>query len=328
MHNLKRLFVATITLLMLATSAPASAQSTNGLPTGSGLSITPTVSEFTINPGGTETVKITLKNVTVDNVTAVAYLNDFVADNSTGNPKIITDPKVHSPNSIRNFISGLDNVPLQKGEQQNLTIGLKVPSNTPPGAYYGIIRYRAIPENSPLPANGGEVSLTASVGTIVLVTVPGKLREQVQLTAVHVYRGARDSSIFVTSPDKIGVEIRNLGNGFAKPFGTVEVQNTFGKVVGTYQFNNPQQLGNVLPNSTRIFTSPFTKINRIGRYKITANVSYGNGSQVLSTSKTIYYIPGWLAITLGVVLLLAVLLAAKAYRRHKYDTRHSYKRGK
>jgi hypothetical protein len=326
MLKIKRLLAGLVSLLLIAMATPmAGAQSTNGLPTGSGLSITPTVSEFTIKPGDSNTVKITLKNVTVDNVTAVSYLNDFVADNATGNPKIITDPNVHSPNSLRNFIVGLQNVPLQRDEQKNLTVGLQVPANTPPGAYYGIIRYRAVPENSPLQSNGGQVSLTASVGTIVLVTVPGKLREQVQLSAVHVYRGARDSSFFVTKPDKIGVEIRNLGNGFEKPFGTVEVQNTFGKVVGTYQFNNPQQLGNVLPNSSRTFTSPFNKINKIGRYKITANVSYGNGSQVLSLTKTVWYIPAWLAIALAVVILALLYLVFRAYRRYNRDKRHSYR---
>jgi hypothetical protein len=293
-------------------------------PTGSGLSISPTISEFTIKPGESNIVKITLKNVTVDSVVAQGVINDFTSDGVTGNPKIITDPNFVSPNSIKRFIGTLDNVPLKVGEQKNITVPVNVPSDIAPGAYYGIIRYKAVPTGTAAPAPG-QVALTASVGTIVLVTVPGNIRQQVQLTAVHVYRGSRESSLFFTRPNKVGVEIKNFGNGFVAPFGTVEIQNTFGKAVETLQFNNPKQLGNILPSSNRIFLNGINGIKQPGRYKVTANVAYGAGSQVLTLSKTIWYVPVWLAIAIAAVVLILAFLVYRTYRHYKQDKRHSYR---
>lgn len=326
MLKLKRLMAAVVCLLLGFSLTPlAYAQTANGVPSGSGLSISPTISEYTIKPGGSASVNITLKNITVDNVTAKGFVNDFASDNNTGNPKIITDTSNVSPNSIRNFVFNLDDVALKRGEQKNVIIGLQIPQSTPPGAYFGIIRYRAIPAGTNAPGPG-QVALTASVGTIVLITVPGNIRQQVQFSGLHVYRGANDGTLFFGSPDKIGVEIKNFGNGFVKPFGTVEVHNMFKKTVASYQFNNPKQPGNILPNSARIFTNNIKGVNQIGRYTVIASVSYGNGSQVLTQTKSFWYIPPAYAIGVLVILLVLIYLAWRAYNRYNRDRRHTSRR--
>jgi hypothetical protein len=326
MQTIKRLLAALGCLLILFLVVPkAGAQQTNGLPSGSGLSISPTISEFTIKPGGAGAIKITLKNITVDNVTAKGAVNDFTSDNNTGNPKIITNTNTPGPNSIKNFVYNLNDIPLQRGEQKNITVNLQVPKDTPPGAYYGIIRYRAVPAGSNAPGPG-QVALTASVGTIVLITVPGNIREQVQVAGLHIYRGTKDGTFFFGPPNKIGVEIKNFGNGFIRPFGTVEVHNMFKKTVTTYQFNNPKQLGNILPNSERVFTQNVSSIKQFGHYTATASVSWGSGSQVLTLEKSFWYIPLWFLLLILVILLALVFLAYRAYTRYKHERRHSRRR--
>jgi hypothetical protein len=322
MPKIKKLIAVIAALLIVAGPTIAAAQNA---PSGSGLSISPTLNELTIKPGESNHVTITLKNITVDDVIAKGTVNDFRSDNNTGNPEIITNSNVVSPNSIKKFVSNIDDVSLNKGQQKNVVIGLDVPKDTPPGAYFGIIRYRAVPKalNAPGP---GQVALTASVGTIVLITVPGNLREQVQVNGIHVYRGAREGSFFIKPPDKIGITITNFGNGFVKPFGTVEVHSTFNKAVATYQFNNPKQLGNILPNSQRTFTNSFKGVSRIGRYTVLASVSYGSGSQVLTVKKDFWYVPLWLVIVLLLILAALVFLAFRAYRRYDRDRRHSVRR--
>ncbi len=318
---LKRVLPMVLVGLLIFGVAPAGAQQSGG----SGLSISPTLFQYTLKPGQTTTLQITLKNVTLGAVTAQAFVNDFVSDGSSGNPKILTQPGVSSPNSIKNFVFDLRDVPLDRGQQKTVKVSLNIPNGTPPGAYYGVIRYKAVPSGKNAPAPG-QVALTASVGTVVLVTVPGNLQEQVQLSAIHVYRGTRDSSVFFGKPDHVGIEIDNLGNGFERPFGTVQVQNMFGKNVDSYQFNNPKQLGNVLPKSTRIFTNPVSGVNQFGRYTITVNASYGDGSHILTLKKTFWYVPLWLAIAVIVILLALILLTARLYLRHRHGSRHSYRR--
>ena len=322
MFKIKKIVIASIAALSLLLSGilPATAQ----IPPGSGLSISPTLSEFTLKPGAADKLDINLKNITLNKITAQAAIYDFEADNVTGNPKIITDQSKVSPNSIRPFALGLENVTLDVGEQKKITLILQIPQDATPGAYFGIVRYKAVPAGATAPKEG-EVSLSASVGSIVLVTVPGNIREQVQLTKLHIYRGGYDGSIFFGKPTDIGVELRNLGNGFIKPFGTVEVRNMFNKVVYGYQLNNTNPRSNMLPDSNRTFKDPVKNVKQVGRYTVTASVSYGNGSQVLTLKKTFWYIPWWLAAIIGAVLVILTLLVIRAYLRHRRDKRHSYR---
>lgn len=311
MHHFRRLAVA-LAALLITNTLPALAQKA---PSGSGLSISPTTTDLTIASGQAKKLDITLKNITVGNITAQAYINDFTSDNNSGSPKIITDPNKKLPTSIRDFVIGLNDVPLKKGEQKKLSLALQVPTNASPGAYYGIIRFKAVPAGESAP-QGGEVALSASVGTIVFITVPGTIKEQVQLTALHVYNDKHEGTFFFRKPSDVGVEVRNLGNGLAKPFGTIELQDMFGKAVYNYQLNNTTPRGNVLPGSSRIFTDQIKNISKPGRYTIMASVAYGSGSEVLVLNKTFWYIPGWLLVIILAVLVFLVLTAYRAYRRH------------
>ena len=325
MRTIRKLVATAVIIMLVFVATPLANAQQTGTPSGSGLSISPTISEYTLSGGGSANINITLKNITVDNVIAKGVVNDFTADNVTGNPKIITDPNVQSPNSIKNFVYNLDDVPLARGQQKSIILGLQVPKGTPPGAYYGIVRYTAVPAGTNAPG-AGQVALTASVGTIILITVPGNIREQVQVKGIHVYNGDKQGTFFFSPPNKTGVEIQNFGNGFVRPFGTVEIHDMFNKTIATYQFNNPKQLGNILPNSGRTFTNNFKGISRPGKYTATASVSYGTGSQVLTITKDFWYVPIWLIIIVLAVLAAIGYLLYRAYRRYKRDKRHSNRR--
>lgn len=317
-----RLITAAIaTLLILFSASPfAMAQAS-----GSGLSISPTLTQLTLKPGESKNITLLIKNATVGSINAVPTVVDFAADGVTGNPKLLTKPGESSPNSIKNFVYKLDKVPLDPGVKKDVAVGIHIPDGTPPGAYYGVLSYKAVPINGVNPSPG-QVGLTASVGTIVLITVPGKVREQVQFNGIHIYRGATDGSIFVKPPGKIGIEVRNLGNGFIQPFGTVEVRDMFKKDVASFQFNNPKQLGNVLPESTRIFTNTFSGVSKPGRYTVVASVSYGNGGQILVLQKTFWYIPLWLAVLILLIIAALAYLVFRTYRSYQKEKRHSVRR--
>lgn len=324
MHQLRR-FVAALTMMTLLLLSIVPVQAQQG-PSGSGLSISPTLSEYTLKPGQADKLDITLKNVTINDITAQSFINDFKADNTTGSPQIITDTTKISPNSIRKFIIGLDDVPLRVQEQKKITLAIQIPKDTPPGAYFGVIRYKAVPAGLNAPKEG-EVALSASVGTIVLITVPGNLKEQVQLSDLHIYSGRSTGTFFFSKPTDVGVEVRNLGNGFAKPFGTVEVTKLFGdKTVYTYQINNTNPRGTVLPSSSRIFKNPIKNINQVGHYTVTASLTYGSGSDVLVLKKAFWYVPGWLVAVIGAGLLILLLLTYRAYWRYRQGVKRSYRR--
>jgi len=319
MSNFKRLTIIVVTLLLAFVVTLQSVAAQNQVP-GSGLSISPLHNDLALNPGESTKVEISLKNVTTSDVVAKAFILDFTSDNESGNP-VITDQSKHNPYSIGKFIQNLENVPLKVGEKKTTEFTISVPQNTTPGAYYGIVRYQAIPAENAGEAGNGKVSLTASVGTLVLLEVKGNLVQKLHLNGIKAYKDNTEGTIFFNKPNKAGIELKNEGNNFAQPYGRVVVQDMFGNQVYSYEINSVQPRSTILPGSTRIFKDPIKNINKIGRYTITASVSYGNGSDVLVGKKSFWYIPVWLAIIIVAVILLLgyaiyfIVSRAGGYRR-------------
>src|SRR5579864_5864020 len=75
---------------------------------GSGISISPTLTELTLKPGDSKDITYQIKNATIGTINAIASVEDFAADGTTGNPKLLTGPGESSPNSIKNFVYKLD----------------------------------------------------------------------------------------------------------------------------------------------------------------------------------------------------------------------------
>jgi hypothetical protein len=325
MNFLKRLSVLVLGIPVILSSATSFAASTaTTAPTtdpGSGLSISPLHNQLNLDPGQSAILKINIKNITNNDVTAKAYVNDFKADNKTGNPVIITDPKLQLQTSIKKFVTATD-VPLAVGEKKEVSVPVNIPAGATPGAYYGIIRYRAIPAGSTAPKEG-EVSLSASVGTIVLIHVKGDLKEQAQLSALRVYDNNKSSTVFFHKPNKVGVEVSNLGNSFLQPFGKVTINNMSGKEVYSYEVNNSQPRSNVLPGSKRQFIDPIKNIGKPGRYTVNASIAINNGSDVLVSQKTFWYITSGFLIAIIAVLIVLVLITFLAYRQYKKSRRHT-----
>jgi hypothetical protein len=322
MNILRRLSVLALSVLVVLSSTPALAATTNtNTVPGSGLSISPLHNQLTLDPGQSTTIKVSVKNITRNDVVAKAYVNDFRSDNNTGNPVIITDPNKQLQTSIKKFVHPAD-IPLAVGEKKEITVPVTIPAGATPGAYYGIIRYRAIPAGSQAPKEG-EVSLSASVGTIVLIQVKGDLKERAQLSALKIYNNDKSGTIFFKKPNKAGVEIANLGNSFLQPFGKVTVSDMSGKEVYSYEVNNNQPRANVLPGSKRIFIDPIKNINKPGRYTVNASIAIGNGSDVLVSQKTIWYLTGGFLVAILAILAILIALTLFAYRQYRKSRRHT-----
>jgi hypothetical protein len=322
MNILRRLSVSVLSVLIVLSSTPvlAATTSTNTVP-GSGLSISPLHNQLTLDPGQSVVIKVNLKNITRNDVVAKAYVNDFRSDNNTGNPVIITDPNKQLQTSIKKFVHPAD-IPLAVGEKKEFTVPVTIPAGVTPGAYYGIIRYRAIPAGSQAPKEG-EVSLSASVGTIVLIQVKGDLKERAQLSALKIYNNDKSGTIFFKKPNKAGVELANIGNSFLQPFGKVTVNDMSGKEVYSYEVNNSQPRANVLPGTKRIFIDPIKNISKPGRYTVNASIAIGNGSDVLVSQKTFWYLTGGFLAAIIAIIAILIALTLFAYRQYRKSRRHT-----
>lgn len=301
--------LAVVPMLALQ-GAPVLAQET-----GNGLSITPTKAEFSIEKGKAEVVSIQVKNLTKGKVIAKAFINDFEADADTGNPKLIIDRASEvSSSSLASFILGLEDIKLGPEETKEIQLTIQVPEKAVSGAYFGAVRFTSVADSDV--KSDAQVSLNASVATILLVEVPGDITQKIQVNDVNVYNGAgKASSVFTSVPKQVGVEVKNIGNGFAKPFGKVLVKNMSGKQVHSYELNDTVPRGNVLPNTTRTFRNDISGIKMPGRYTIEANVSFAKG-EILQATTSFWYLPLWFIVTLGVVVVALVAAAVYLYRRY------------
>ncbi len=318
----KKLLVVLALVGLLASPLQfASAQQNSG----SGLSISPTRTELSIKPGQAGTVTITIKNVTQGAITAKALVNDFEPDNDTGEPRLLTDDNKRSAASIRDFLIGFDDIELAPDEEKEINIPIQIPSDAAPGAYYGVIRYQAVPKSSG-EQGAGQVALTASVGSLVLIEVPGNITEKIQVMSVKAYLGDKSGTFFTNKPNQVGIKVKNLGNSFAKPFGQVQIKDMTGKQVHAYEINNSTPRGNILPNSERTFKDELKGISKPGRYTVTANVSFGRGGEILNYTASFWYMPTWMIIVVLVVLL--ALIGAAMYLFKRYNSRAVSRRSK
>lgn len=282
---------------------------------GNGLLMSPTRSEVSVDPGQSKSFTITLKNVTQGDLVAQAVVNDFESDGVSGTPQIIVDENQRTPYSINNFLRGVEDIEIKSGETKEVKLTLDVPDNAVPGAYFGVVRFAAVPKEKQSEAER-QVSLTASVAHIVLLEVAGDVTEQIQLESLKAQRNNDPGSFFLSPPDSMALGIKNLGNGFSRPFGTVNIKNILGKEVKNYEVNNTSPKGVILPNSSRTFVDSIDGVKWPGRYTATAAVAYGNGGEVVTYKSAFWYIPLWLLIA-----LIALLAAAAYYLRRKYNQR-------
>ena len=317
MRFLKRisLLVASSLLSVWALSAPVlRAQNDPASNPASGLRVSPTRAELTVAPGASDTARFTITNVTGGNIVVRSEVNDFEA-NPDGSVKLQAEGAEPTANSIKPFVAALPDQPLAAGESYDAVVDVNIPGGTAPGAYYGTMLFQAVP----ITAEGeepGQVALSGSVGTIILIQVPGDVTEKMQLISMRAAREVKadtdapeikPGTLFNKPPTKIQVTVKNVGNSFLKPFGTVSVQNWQGKEVYSYGINNTDPRGNVLPNTERVFTNDLENIGWFGRYTIISGITYGDGGDILTQESTFWVIPLWLV---AVVVALIVLLVA------------------
>lgn len=298
-----------------------SAQTSESGQVANGFRISPVRSEFTIEKGRSETLTITIENPTDVPTVAQPIVNDFVAsDKENGEPRLILDETAERPqNSIKILVSTIPDIPLNGGERKNITVTLRVPDDANAGGYYGAIRF--VPSTLD---EEGNVGLAASVGTIVLVRVPGDLVEQLDLVQLSAGQNGSPKGFLMSGNVQVITRLKNEGDIHVQPFGKIEVRSMLGKTVAQYELNDSEPRANVLPGSVRKFVEDLESKRWLGRYTVVANLGYSQGSGELITAQAAFwYLPVW-AIAILVILLGALMFVV--YRLYKRFTSRRFRK--
>lgn len=275
---------------------------TNNLNT---LKISPLRTDVTVKPGESTKVSMKVTNLTKSPMTVQPIENDFIAGDEKGTPALILDENKFAPtHSLKRFMEPLENVTIPAGAIQDIPLVINVPANAKAGGYYGAVRF------APVSGDGSKsVNLNASAASLVLLTVPGDLVEQLNLTSADIMQNGKAVSGFANSADGLSLSVRfeNKGSVQVAPFGQVYVKEG-DKVIYTHDFNQANPRDMVLPDSARRWDIPLDKMGNFGKYTIGATFTYGATNKSVEVSKTIWVIPTMYIIIAAVALAVLILL--------------------
>ncbi len=294
------------------TSGTATQQSTDSL------RISPLKTDLNLKPGESGTVKMYIQNLTSQQLTLRAVNNDFIAGNKeNGEPNIILDENEFAPtHSLKKFMQPISNIAVDAGERKEVEVVIEVPTTAQAGGYFGAVRF--VPA---LPGGENSVNVSGSVASLILLTVPGNLVENLSVKQFGIQQNGKVATRFSSSKDiKALIRLENKGNVHVAPFGEVFVEKGK-KVVYSAKINDTEPRGLILPDSVRKWEVPLKDLGSFGKYKVTAVVSYGGSNQTMTMEQTIWIIPtafivGAIAILLAIVVVVFLIVKSlKAYKQ-------------
>lgn len=302
--------VSGISLPALATAATPPANAS-----GQALEIAPPVVSLKANPGQTLTAQIYLRDISSTSLVVTGQANDFVAAGEDGTPKILLNDDTANPYSMKAWVGTLPSLQLVPHEIKSMSVKINVPANAAPGGHYGVIRFTATPPNM----NGTGVSLSASLGALLLITVNGNISENLSVQSFTASQDGKTKSLFESAPVTFSQVFKNSGNIHEEPNGTILISDLLGKPVASVRVNG--ELHNVLPASSRKFDEPLDSSvigNKVlfGRYTASLHVTYGVSKKLLTATLVFWVIPYRLIGAAAVLLVVGFFILRFLIKRY------------
>ena len=307
MTKFQRITTLSLSLLLLVGAffvSPARAieSATNAADVGQALEIRPPVLNLTADPGQNLEAKISILDVSPSPLIVSGEVNDFIAAGEDGTPKLLLEEGETSPYSLKKWIDPLPRLTLKPKQAENFPVSIRIPADAAPGGYFAVVRFTA---SAPDIDQTG-VSLSASLGTLILVRVNGDAKEGLSIEEFYTSVAGSKSSLFEGIPIDFTVRVKNTGSVHEQPAGQAIITDMFGNPVGAVNINLDTR--NVLPGSIRKFEAPLDSAvigNRIlfGRYTANLTMTYGADKKTVTESLTFWVIP-WkliLAVIIGIV---------------------------
>lgn len=293
------LILVSLTTGIITSTTGVSAQASTG---GQALEIAPPVIVLNANPGETINSTITLRDVSRDSLIVTNQINDFVAGGEDGTPKLILDDTESSPYSMKSWITPIPQLTIVSKKIEKLPLTITVPANAAPGGYYSVVRFTATPAT----LNGTGVSLSASLGALILLKVNGVATENLTIEEFSANKNGGTNWLFENTPIDFVTRFKNNGNLHEQPVGQITITDMFGKKTAVVNVNLEDN--NILPQSVRRFEQTLdnkTIGNKIlfGRYTAELKMTYGADKQVVTQTITFWVIPYTL---IGVIILALI----------------------
>jgi hypothetical protein len=203
------------------------------------LSIWPPLLEVTIQPGKSITQVYKLRNTGETDLALTSKIVPFKPEGETGDLALATpgvDLDRHTGNEPQFSFLNADLVLGQKfilpaGREQEVVLKIKVPKETPETDYYFTLLFETLPGVFLPSGSGGQIE--AKIGSNILLTVSQTGQPKKQAVIEEFRLKNFQFSIFnfqfidsFTQP-QFAVRLKNTGNAFFKPFGSITTAGWF-----------------------------------------------------------------------------------------------------
>lgn len=222
------------------------------------LTISPARIEISGDPGTTVTKEITLYNDSKNSSETyyISYTN-FESQGETGSPRFV-EPKNDLGTWMR---TPGESVTIEAGKSKTIPLTINIPKDAYAGGHFAVVFFGSNPNTN----DGGQVSVGAKTGTLVLLSVNGDVLESGGLVDFKT----RDNKKFYNSlPVSFQFRWKNDGNDRVKPEGNITIHNIFYFFPSEIDANSVS--GNILPHSSRLFDIDWAK-NGINEKAKTSN---------------------------------------------------------
>jgi uncharacterized integral membrane protein len=290
------------------------------------LTLSPARIEVSGDPGTTITKDITLLNDSSAGTETyyVTYAN-FEAQGETGSP-FFAPPK----DDLGTWMTTTSSVTLAPNETKTITLNINIPKDAYAGGHFAVVFFGNTPQ-------GGQISVGAKTGTLVLLSVNGNVLEAGGLVSFNTLK---HQFFYNSLPVSLEYRFKNDGNDRVKPTGNVTMHDLFYLPVATIDAN--PVTGNILPHSTRLFNLDWVKqgvdpnavppssffgffFNRVayqwenfavGLYFAKLNLVYGTQNIHSSQTAMFFVFPWQLLLCMLIVLLIILFVGRILLRRY------------
>jgi len=260
------------------------------------LGIAPLTFEITANPGDIVENYLKVYNPSPDTSVQIEMVIEDIAPTGEAGHVIVEPAETETYSLARWIETEPKEFSLAPREEKFVKFTINIPENAEPGGHYGTVIAGAKLVAGPR-ATGA--AILPRVGSLVLLTVPGVMREELIVKEFI----APNYSEF--GPIPFTIRFENKGTVHVKPTGYVTITNWLGKKVGDAEIS-PR---NVLPGAVRKFeTSLDKKWLFAGKYSATLTGSYGLSNIPLTpTVITFWAFPWKVGVGILIVLILIIL---------------------
>lgn len=285
------------------------------------LTLSPAKVEMSGDKGKTISGEFLILNEQSNSMTFYTSAENFEAQGESGTPHF-----TQGDTGVASWIKVQEKVVLEKGEQKVVPFTITIPTDADAGGHFAAI---FLSTTAPEISGGGQVSVGAKVGVLVLLRVSGEVSEKGGIVG---FSSLDTKRVWSTLPIQFIYRFQNTGGDRIKPEGNVIIKNILGWEKETINANQAQ--GNILPNSTRKFDVIWggdikevpqnffgkalyqLKNFAFGVYKANVALTYGEKENKAHASYVVVVIPWQLLSLVFAVLIVGGFIGLKGIKKY------------